>query len=177
MQRWESREYATAAMMEAEAMFVPGELYSYVAVSLLNGIVNYVKPVAAYVIDRYWEGTWTDKVNHVASCNRFPGHHTKFSVYEDDVLLLAETESWWWFLDFDGDVSDCSIGRLPKQNRFPEITESMELSRSDMLPGVTREVLVAEFRDYAMSRCETRDGNRNPALEIPVGAIRGWVSF
>lgn len=43
-------------------------------------------------------------------------YHCNWSEAPDDVLILAETDDFWWFFWYDRDCSDCCIGRANKAN-------------------------------------------------------------
>lgn len=50
--------------------------------------------------------------------------HPRLGDFEDDVVLLCETRNYWWVLHLDQDVSDCCIGRWPKEHFSLEKMES-----------------------------------------------------
>lgn len=117
-------------------------LYCYVASTFLDGFINYVTIVKAFVIARYsrWDDVLfhppqisikdEDQTNYVLK--RFntktlafeaitkPGaiFHPKFSYFRDDVMILAKafdktnTEFCWVYFYYDRDTSDCEIGRF-----------------------------------------------------------------
>jgi len=94
-------------------------LYNYVSSTLLNGYINYVEPILAVMVERY--GTEDEVSNYQTDIDIFNKiYHSNFSNLRDDVLIIAKTDSFYWFFWYDKDCSDCSIGRFTK-NKCSEI--------------------------------------------------------
>lgn len=131
-----------------------GWRFDYVSSTFLNGWINYVKPISAFVVSRYSDD-FPSVIAHVESWKASPPPHTNFGELDDDVYVLAKDESGrLWCFEFDCDVSDCSIGVLD-------------------LGADTEAVAIASFVAYAQSRARRPE----EAIEIPTSVIRGWVSF
>lgn len=89
-----------------------GWVINYISSIFLNGWINYVEPVRAFVIQRY-EDDYYALNTRVEQWNKKERHHTQLNFFEDDVLLLARSEIGdWWYFWFDCDVSDCCIGKF-----------------------------------------------------------------
>lgn len=84
-------------------------LYSYISSTFLDGVINYVKPIKAVMIERYDNN---DNTEVVAEFNK--EHHSKLAALPDDVLIAAQTKNDYWFFWYDKDCSDCFIGRFNK---------------------------------------------------------------
>lgn len=125
----------------AENILPYGTMYQYVSHTFLNGLINYVKPISIFVLDRYLNedfvaNTWDDddkedfetKKNVIKKItnNKYDEFHTKLDIFNDDVILLAEiSENKYMYFYFDMDVSDCSIGRFETTDEVEVIIESI----------------------------------------------------
>lgn len=87
-------------------------LFEFVSNTYLNGIVNYTNVFYAVMVDRY-EKTSSERKQEIYEALQ-DMVHTNYSYADDDVVLLAETENCFWIFYYDGDVSDCEIGRVDK---------------------------------------------------------------
>jgi hypothetical protein len=129
----------------------PGEIWEYISSTFLNGFINYVKIEDAYVINRY--SSWVEVQENYTRWLEEDPYHTRLNVFDDDVIVLAQTEKYYWFFYFDHDVSDCCIGRFEKEDH--------------------KEVEVKNlFFEYVKSVSK-----EERFLKIPTTKIKGWVSF
>ena len=87
-----STEYAHRDLVDN---FTPGILYNYIAHSFLDGYINFVEPVKAYLLERYitqgpkyGEQVWKPFIERTPC-------HTRFSELKDDVLILAKSDKYW----------------------------------------------------------------------------------
>lgn len=82
-------------------------MYVYVGADYLNGLINRVTLLRAYVLERY---TKLDRaqVEQLANSSR----NRDLKAFDDDVIILACEKEFnrVWFFWFDCDVSDCCIG-------------------------------------------------------------------
>jgi hypothetical protein len=131
-----------------------GTVWTNVSSTFLNGFINYVKPIACFIADRYtdpdtligndlsvcnkgefqkwhkWEGTKKELIAKISSGEK-EVYHTKLNCFEDDVIVLAEIESEegkkgrYMFFWFDRDVSDCSIGKFETSDKKEDVIESV----------------------------------------------------
>jgi hypothetical protein len=94
-----------------------GTVWCYISSTFLNGIINYVKPISCFVLDRYtaddenvgdrnftvrnkgefgnwhkWDGTKKELINAITSGEK-EMHHTDMNCFGDDITLLAEIET------------------------------------------------------------------------------------
>jgi len=170
--------------------------WSYVSATLLNGFINYTKPVlSVYVLDRYtglnkkvdldtpidkvkgknvkFAGTKGDLINGFLS-GALKIHHAKLSCFKDDVVVLGEIPMddfdnglhRFIFFWFDCDVSDCSIGRF-------ETTDSIEDVNQSIINWLESE------KDYNKNK-KIVEGYDNGIIDyhkLPTLFMSGWVSF
>lgn len=141
----------------------PGWLIDYISSTFLNGWINYVTPVKAFVVSRYAEDFGAVKAK-LASWEESKPYHTKLCELGDDVALLGQDKRGrYWYFYFDNDTSDCSIGVLDIE-----------------AGGLTGDQIVKAFDEHVQGiadRCERAYGGTGEALEIPLSCIKGWVSF
>ena len=85
--------------------------YEYISSTFLNGLINYVKIFATYLIldrDR------SEKVSEEVIEQSSKRVHTHLGSFGIMVTVLAETENSFWIFCYDPDVSDCGVGRCSK---------------------------------------------------------------
>ncbi len=162
----ESIEYPDLGMFLVDGLS-EGVLYEYVSNTFLDGWINYVKPVRAFVMERY-RILEKDKIEETLKQDSY---HSRLSVFGDDVVLLAkikDTDHYALFW-FDCDVSDCCIGIF-------RTSDSQELVEASFVRYVKR---LAEYN--CGSFVSEPDGGpgytTGQTHEIPVSYIKGWVSF
>lgn len=163
MNKYFSDEYEYLAPYKTLEPFKNGLLYNFVSNTLLNGVINYVKPIKVFLMDRYTEDV-LKRNSAIKKFNTDPSFHCNLSIFEDDIIILAyeEESGFYWFFWFDCDCSDCSIGRFTTEDSKEEVVESF-----------TQWVLERQknFCDYYHKE---RLGN---AIELNCENIKGWVSF
>ena len=98
-----------------------GETWEYVSSTLLNAFINYVKPIACYVVNRYTKETDDITESKVSVCDKgkfgnwekFEGtkkelidsivsgdkemYHTDLSCFDDDIIIVARVEDEEFF--------------------------------------------------------------------------------
>lgn len=168
-----------------------GTVWSYISSTFLNGFVNYVKPIACFVLDRYaedgeligdrnftvcnagefgkwhkWEGTKKQLIDAIKNGSKAMAH-TKLDCFGDDIILLTEIEpDKYMFFWFDMDVSDCSIGRF-------ETTDPKETVISSVVNWLEREKTDNNGKTVT-------NGFDNGIVNyhgLPISFLEGWVSF
>jgi len=97
----------------------PSEGYDYVYVSntYLNGFINYVDIISAYMIRRYSIGSddeWNEACKNVDLLADDVHTDISDSSKFDDVIILAESEHCYWIFWDDCDCSDCCICKFNK---------------------------------------------------------------
>lgn len=101
----------------AETGVTENTILDYVSYTYLNGILNYTEVFQALFIERYNEMTPERKpIVEKMIDNLEEAYHTDYGDLDDDVVLLAESENDYWYFYYDKDVSDCSVGRVNKEN-------------------------------------------------------------
>lgn len=163
MDRYFSDGYEYLPPYKTTEPFKNGTYYNYVSNTLLNGVINYVKLIKVYLMDRYTE----DLLKRYSAIRRFntgPEFHTNLGAFGDDIILLAyeEESGFYWFFWFDCDCSDCSIGRFTTEDSKEEVIESF-----------TQWVLERQ-KNFCNYYHKEREGM---AVELNCENIKGWVSF
>ena len=151
--------------------------WNYISSTFLNGFINYVDIIKAYVIGRYTEwdeeiegvniqdppnsfnwvefsGTKEQVYNKVTEEGRL--FHTDISMLQDDVLILAKAKGSdiYYFFWFDMDCSDCNIGRFKTDDTENEVIEA--------------------FSKH-VSSCYI--DNPYGEKELSLHCFKGWISF
>lgn len=159
-----------------------GVSYSYISSTFLNGFINYVTPVKAFVLGRYH--AWDEEINHTISVMDPPGSFnwtkkeckTKDDLFrelakenvmchvnldydfQDDVLILAtagEIEgegACYFYFWYDRDCSDCCIGRFVTTDDEAEVVSS-----------------------FAENATDPENNELGEAREIPLHYFQGWL--
>jgi hypothetical protein len=81
-----------------------GVLLEFVAVDVLNCLINYVE-IRAVVTERDPE----EDERHISMSNRFYTHFHEFGTV---VHVIASSAKHWWYFCYDIDASDHAIGRV-----------------------------------------------------------------
>lgn len=156
------------------------ELWSYISSTFLNGFINYVDIKSAFLFNRYqqWDEELTNhhtvrqegagQTQYGYDWVKFKGtkgqlydlvvgnpnaiYHTNISMFEDDVVILAEaSRNVYLFFWYDQDCSDCSIGRFITDEPYEEVLK--------------------DFKEWATNK--EFDGGE--AKELPASFFRGWL--
>ena len=158
--------------------FRSGTIDHYIGSTFLNGYINYVTPIKMYLLERYRtqgksyeERVWLPFTN-------YPDYHSDFNVLNDDVLVLAKTDSHYYFFWSDCDCSDCAIGRQ-KRGAIAE-QEAIE-----WFDRYTKNLIEPKFLAYRDANREKFDQSEEEECsegitgyrEIPIKCFRGWVKF
>ena len=156
-----------------------GVYWMYISSTFLNGLINYIKPEKAYLLDRYtaWDerGAYryieTQTVVTKETCTKQESLdafyvrenlHTDLNMFGDDIMLLGSIEDVGYIMFwFDSDLSDCCIGRF---------------KTDDSLEDVKR-----HFSEYVSLTDKNLKGYRGNkelcAKELPIDQIKTWISF
>ena len=144
----DSIDYGSTAIMEYGGL-PEDTIINYISGTFLNGFINYVKPIKAYVVQRYrddWENEVLPEYEKVQA-----EHHTRLENIPDDKWILGETDKDYWLFIYDMDVSDCSIGRVSKED-------------------LTREEIIRLFE------VSTLTNDTNPNVQRAQLDLTGWIS-
>lgn len=175
-----------------------GELRTYISATFLNGLINYVKPISCYVVNRYtredeklndkiliadlkegemnyqsFKGTKKELIDLTIKQKRI-FNHTKLGVFEDDIIIVAEIES-------------CKN----KQNKEKQyIFFWFDLDVSDCSVGRfktsdTKEEIIhsvenwlkEEFEQNRNNLEEQHDEDTPGFYSLPLEFLNGWISF
>lgn len=100
------------------------EMFYYVSTTYLGGMVNYIGVFHSIMIRRYLQ--LAENCNNLGECwenecmrisDKITNDtHSNLSDVGDDVLILGESEKYYWLLWVDKDCSDSCIGKLKKRN-------------------------------------------------------------
>lgn len=137
-----------------------GVLWNYVDSSFANGFINHGSKMLCLVIDRYMidadEGSWKQK--KIAAFIENPPFHVDLSIFKDDVFILAHVgKDSYLFVWLDQDVSDCCIGRFETKDSW--------------------ETIIAAVKAYGLAISQDHLSPGAVVTEIPLTALRGWLSF
>jgi len=134
---------------------------NYISHTFLNGWINYVKPISAYVVHRYADDV-QDIISSIKNWEENPPFHTNLK-FNDDIVMLCKSKSngQYWYFWFDNDVSDCSIGKL----------NTLGDSEEDIIKSFTKyvEIVAKDLADYHSGE---------PAyFPLDVSKFSGWIEF
>jgi len=146
-------------------MLKMGDLYWYISTTFLNGWINYVKIISAFMITRYKK--YVDNVKEADEFNKEKEfHHTDIGKeLEDDVLILAKdeyNENTYWFFWSDRDCSDSAIGRFQTKDSEKDVKKFF----GDYCNKLSRELSV----DYGADKAYD-------ALKLDVKKFKGWIKL
>lgn len=173
----EAEEYPGAKLLNG---LEHGVFYCYVSSSYLEGIVNYTKPIAGVLLERYNVLNRTKAESIIDTRVKKGIGHPSLEAFEDDVLLLCTPDSTseadgdpneYYVFWFDRDVSDCCVGRFNSTD--------------------TREQVIADFKTWVESLCDRSQQGvvRKDAsgcgwektsdwMDLPLEYLRGgWITF
>jgi hypothetical protein len=143
-------------------LLLPGTVFYYISNTFLNGWINYVTLVRAWLVTRYLPHKENIKAlaEHVEA-NQFHTNLNQFMHDDKHLLVRAAGDDpkrpWWWFW-YDQDCSDCAIGVFETDDSDEEVCRKFD----EMIDRLSEQV--RESPDYG------------PKLEIPLKSIRGWIA-
>lgn len=170
--------------------------WNYISSTFLNGFINYVNPIACYVLNRYKQENEDISCRNISVCDRggfgnwykFKGtkkqliddiisgekelYHTDLSCFGDDIIVLAEIE----------DERNNEKG----QNKFMFFWFDMDVSdcsigriKTDDDEGFVvnslENWLIKEFKNNSNHESDHSDGNG--FYKLPNSFLKGWVKF
>ncbi len=121
----------------------PGTLLECVSVDVLNCYINYVE-LGAVITERDPE----EDDRYISISNRFYTHFHEFGTV---IHVVASSPRHWWYFCYDIDASDCTIGRLGRE-----------------------ECTLQQITDWVR---EERVSRKYPVVEIDIRKLQGWRSF
>ena len=157
-------------------------------------ILNYVKPIGCFLIDRYtpddgnidnisyqnkdemdwlkFDGTKKELKDKIIS-DEIRMYHTNLGCFRDDIIIISEivtdTENEagrYMFFWFDMDSSDCSIGRFETTDTKEEVIQSVIVWLEEC--KLENENKVVE---------EHIDNGIVNYTELPISFLNGWIKF
>ncbi len=174
-----------------------GTVWCYISSTFLNGMINYVKPISCFVLDRYtaddenisdrnftvcnkgefgkwykWEGTKKELIKVITSGEK-EMYHVNMNCFGDDIALLAEIET----NEEDG------------KGRYMFFW--FDCDDSDCCIGKfettdTKEDVIQSMRNWLDERKEenkvetVEEGYDNGIVnysELPISFLKGWLKF
>lgn len=91
-----------------------GTMYWYVSSTYLNGYINYVDIIAAYMVRHYMdENQWASACELIDAGSEAHTDVSDCSKY-DDILILSKSGDYYIIFWSDCDCSDCCIGKINK---------------------------------------------------------------
>jgi hypothetical protein len=195
---WDYFRYNISYPREVAHNSLPyGTVWCFISSTFLNGIVNYVKPISCFVLDRYtscdknisnrgvsvrnkgefgkwhkWHGTKKELITAIISGEK-EMYHTNMDCFGDDITLLAEIET------------------DEKDNKGRYMFFWFDSDISDCCIGKfettdNKEDVIQSMRNWLD---EDKEENRGVAIEdgydngivnyseLPISFLKGWVKF
>lgn len=131
------------ASLLADEILPAGTLLEFVSVDVLNCYINYVE-IGTVITERDPE----EDERYISISNRFYTHFHEFGTV---IHVVAFSARYWWYFCYDIDASDCTIGRLSREE-------------------TTLQQLTEWVRTERISR-------KYPVVEIDIRNLHGWRSF
>lgn len=166
--------------------------WTYISSTFLNGFVNYVNPIACYVVNRYVKETEDITENNVSikkigdnNWHKFTGtkkelidaivsgevefYHTDLSCFGDDIIILAEIE----------DERNNEKGK----NKFMFFWFDMDVSDCSIGRIKTddyKEFVVESLENWLTKEFKNHEElheDENGFHKLPLSFMKGWVKF
>ena len=141
--------------------------FFYISNTYLNGLINYIPIIDAYLINRY-----SYDIDKFDKCCEIFDNYTKqnnfhFNLthafndpdYSDELLLLCENDYCYMLFDVDPDCSDCSIAKIRKDH-FTSKEEACE-----------------SFYKYCMEFSEDNVKSNAKVYRISPSVFTGWITL
>ena len=192
-----NEDYALAEALDNDLFLTDKVMFDYVPHSFLDGIVNQLDILKVFVGNRYCsvvcpneddndleanlsiDGKWqkvttkTRKAMMGVVAQSCPCH-TKLGIFGDDVFILAETDSWFWLLEYDPDVSDCCVGRFRKTEMLSiDVNSGSEALITPTGVVHDRDAVVRDFVAAIMEDANEKE----PPLEWLPEHRSSWYAF
>ncbi len=174
-----------------------GTVWCYISSTFLNGIINYVKPISCFVLDRYtaddenigdgnftvcnkgefgkwhkWAGTKKELITAITSGEK-EMYHTDMNCFGDDIALLAEIET----NEEDGKGRymffwfDCDVSDCCI-GKF-ETTDTKE----DVIQSMKNWLDETKEENKGKIVEEGYDNGIVNYSELPISFLKGWLKF
>jgi len=152
-----------------------GVVYSYVSSTYINGFINYVDIIDAYMARRYKSLRinynpevrgenylcWEDSCSLIDAGGK-PHTNLGISAKFDDIHVLGKCGNYYYYFWSDKDCSDCCIGKISTDN-YP-----LDDVKKDFKKLI---IEVGCFDSY-------NDENENEFIkQIPVDFFKGWITL
>ena len=145
--------------------------YLYITNTFLNGFINYVTIIKAFLITRYEPFSKNLKsvlIFHDESINKVHTNINKF--FNDDIVILAVSDFGdFWYFYYDQDTSDCSIGRFKTGDSEEKVIECFTKHCNDMSLSSSRAYADAEV-------CMEENLEGKEAIELNHYMFHKWLS-
>lgn len=131
--------------------------FHYVSHTYLNGLINYTKPIKAFLMfDYVYQSDDKENIlNKIESLSEQNWFHTDLGSFGTSAVVISELEDSYVLFFYDADVSDCSIYRINKSYSFNDILS------------------------FTLSEMKCRQEFENPTcdeyIELPLP--QGWIKF
>ena len=187
-----NEDYALPSALDSQCFLTDRTMFNYVPCAFLDGVINHLEILKVFVGNRYCasmpepcnreahlniDGKWREvtaktrkeMMDHVLKSDP---HHTEFGIFREDIFILAETDTWFWLLEYDPDVSDCCIGRFKKIEARDVV---MDGSVYRIATGVehSRDTVVRDFVEAVMNDADENE----PPLEWLPEHRSSWYAF
>lgn len=159
-------------------MMSPGTWQCYVSSDFLNGWINHVEPLAAYLLTRY--RAHSANMASLAEFHEKAEFHPRLKALGDDVLLLARERGdvcGYWVFWFDRDVSDCGIGRFYSTDTEETIVAAFGKYANKRSDRLSRSYACAPPAGVSPESGTRENEGGRPALKIDIAKLTGWIRF
>ena len=163
-----------------------GTVWCYISSTFLNGMINYVKPISCFVVDRYthddeevgagsshfkWDGSKRELIDAIIAGEK-EIYHTYLNCFSDDIIILTKIETnkdddgLYMFFWFDCDVSDCCIGKFKTKDKEEDVIQSVKNWLDDNKED-----------NKGLKILPNTDNGILNYTELPLSFLRGWIKF
>lgn len=159
-----------------------GTLWEYVSVDLLNGFVNYGKPLKICVCDRYrtpdyrldneYNCTKIELISKIQN-NELTLFHTNLRIFNDDIILLQKFDASYKQMHDMCEIDDVEYDELRNMGHY--ILYWFDCDTSDCMIGKFRttdseEKVIESFDNYIKDL-------EFECYNLPLNFLNGWLKF
>jgi len=174
-----------------------GTVWCYISSTFLNGMVNYVKPVSCFVLDRYtaddeyigdknftvrnkggfgkwhkWEGTKKGLIEAIKIGEK-EMYHTNMNCFGDDIVLLTEIEIY----------KEDNIGRYMFFYFDCDVSDCCigKFETNDIKEEVIKSIKIWLNQNKEENKGRIIESNMDNGIidytELPLSFLKGWIKF
>lgn len=95
--------------------------FQHISHTYLNGLINYTKPVKAFLTFEYNYDNKEDTLKRLSEMTSHDWFHTNLGILEDSVVVIGELDNSYVVFIYDCDVSECCIYRISNEHSFNDV--------------------------------------------------------